>query len=969
MSVPYSSAQAQESADQADSNEKVKSDAQSTVGDAAKDVEAVELAQAETTQEASEEVAQAEPAQGGNVEELLITGSRIKRKSIATAAPITVVSKEDLLASGRTTIAEILQRLPVNSGAINIQVNNGGTGASTINLRGLGAARTLVLVNGRRFVPGGQGANAAVDLNSIPVSIIERVELLKDGASAIYGSDAISGVVNIITRRDFEGVEANAYSALSQRGDGRIYQIDATAGASSEKGNVVFSALFLDQQPTFAGDRDFSDTPRSFNFGDWDDAGRPDDFEPFINPFGGNSSAPPQGNIIDRSNEPGNAAWDATGCAGGACFNDPVTGWDQPLNTYNFQPENYVLTPSRRMSLYAQGQYDVSEYFGVFFESSFTNRASEQLLAPTPLFTITEGLTVSAENRFNPFGRDFTDVRRRLIEVGNRVFSQDSNTFRVVFGAQGRLPDVGPLYDWRWDAYGNFGRTETTNEIGGRLNSTRFQNAIGPDSGCTGACVPLDLFSGQGGITQDMIDYLTFTGVERGFTEQNVIAANIGGPLFEIVEGDPVALAFGYEFRRELGANVPNPLAVSGEATGNSREIIEGSFEVHAGYAELSVPLVRNVPGFHALELNAAGRFVDFNTFGSNFSGKVGIRWNPIEYIGLRGTYSTAFRAPNISNLFSGRADSFPALTDPCSSVTGVGSLQNPTVAANCQADGFPDGVLDPNTQLRTQVGGNPDLDPETATIITGGIVLEDTFIKGLTASLDYYNIDIDDAISTIGSDVILASCYESADRQFCELIQRGSSGTIENIIDTLTNVGGFKASGLDFDIRYQSPNTDFGRFGIGLEGVVLFEFEQILASGFAQSFVGNFDAGFSNQDYRLNWYMRWAMDFLNAGMNFRFLPGIVECGREGSDQPCNSERAPGVEAPVERPVDSYFYMDIFAGVDVETPLGRTNVTVGINNLTDAEPPFIASGFIAETDALAFDLIGRSFYARISQRF
>ncbi len=979
MSVPTSSAQPQDdAAAPADSNEQVNtSDAESTVGNAAKDVKAVEIAQAQPT-EATDAAAQAEatataaaPEPKSGVEELLITGSRIKRKSIATAAPVTVVTKADLLASGKTTIAEILQRLPVNTNAINIQANNGGNGASRVNLRGLDTVRTLVLVNGRRFVSGGDGANASVDLNSIPVSIVERVEVLKDGASAVYGSDAIAGVVNIITRQDFSGVEANAYTSISQRGDARVYQIDATAGASSEKGNVVFSALFLDQQPVFAGERDFSDSPRSFDFAAYDAAGRPDGFEQFINQTGGNSSAPPQGNIIDRLNAPGNAAWDATGCAGGTCFNDPENGWGSPLQTYNFQPENYLLTPSRRLSLYAQGQYEISEHFGVFFESSFTNRASEQLLAPTPLFTISEDLVVSSENRFNPFGRDFRDVRRRLIEGGNRVFAQDSNTFRVVFGAQGRLPDVGPLYDWQWDVYGNFGRTETTNTVEGRFNRERFQLAIGPDSECTGGCVPLDLFSGQGGITQEMIDYLSFTGVDRGYTEQNIVAANVAGPLFELVEGDPVALAFGYEFRKELGADVPNPLTVAGASTGNIRDIIEGQFEVHAGYAELSVPLARNVPGIKSLELNAAGRLVNFNTFGSNFSGKVGLRWNPIDFIGVRGTFSTAFRAPSVGELFSGRADAFPALTDPCSTVTGVGSYNtNATVQANCDADAATNGgVLDPNTQLRTQIGGNPDLDPETATIYTAGIVLEDTFIKGLTASVDYYNIDIEDAIQSIGSALILSSCYESEDRQFCDLIQRRGDGTILNIIDTQTNVGGFKASGIDFEVRYQSPNTSFGRIGAGLEGTVLIDFVQVLATGFEQSWKGNYDGNFANTDYRINWYVRWAKDFLNAGMNFRFIPGIVECGAGGSNVPCESERAPGAAPPVERPVDDYFYMDIFAGVDVESPFGQTNLTVGINNLTDATPPFIADGFLAESDARLYDYVGRQFYARLSQRF
>ena len=228
-----------------------------------------------------------------------MVGSRIKRRTIATAAPVSVIDGEDMLAVGRPSVAEILQRLPSSANAINLQFNNGGNGAARINLRSLGTARTLVLVNGRRFVSGGDGADASVDLNAIPTSIIERIEVLKDGGSAVYGSDAIAGVVNIITKKDFTGVEANAYDSITQRGDGRIYQVDLTAGIASDDGrsNMLFSVQFMDQQPIFAGEREFSQTQRLFDFDAFDAAGRPKgSINPFLSPVG--SSAVPGGRIL-----------------------------------------------------------------------------------------------------------------------------------------------------------------------------------------------------------------------------------------------------------------------------------------------------------------------------------------------------------------------------------------------------------------------------------------------------------------------------------------------------------------------------------------------------------------------------------------------------------------------------------------------------------------------------------------------
>jgi outer membrane receptor protein involved in Fe transport len=928
-------------------------------------------------------VTEAAEVEEEEAEEIVVTGTRIKRKSLATAAPVSVLTKDDLLNSGMSSIGEILQNLPANANALNVQFNNGGTGATRVDLRGIQAVRTLVLLNGRRHVPGGTGVNAAVDLNAIPVSIIERVEILKDGASAIYGSDAIGGVVNIITRKDFEGVEASAYSGISQRGDGAIYDVSATAGLTSEKGNIVFSASFYDQQPVFSGERSWSESDVTFDFERYQKDGNPKDEAPYISQNG--SIGTPQGTIWDQTGRRGNAAWDAIAygtCPSGFCFNDPDDGWRDFVfggnsdtgtgDQYNYQPQNYLVTPSRRWGFYTTGNYELSDYVNVFFEGGFTNRRSVQLLAATPLFTDDVG-TISADNAYNPFGRGFDFIGRRTLEEGNRVFSQYINTFRLVLGLEGALPDLGPLQDWTWDAYMNFGRTEGGQTKDGRYSISRLTNALGPEAGCTGDCVQLDVFSGVDGISQDMLDYITFEGNERGWSDQRVAALNIGGPVFELVEDNPIALAAGYQFRREAGGQVPNAIEAAGDMTGGASTPVRGSYKVHAGFAELSLPILGDLPAVELFELSGALRVVDYSTFGTDVTFKLGARWQIADFLAARGTFSTAFRAPSVNELFSGQTDSFPAVSDPCSQTVQGKYLTNPAVKRNCDADGLSN-VADPNVQLRSKIGGNPDLDPETARIITGGLVLEDKLVPGLSAAVDYWNIDIKDAIQPIGAGVILTQCYvaeNAADRQFCDQVIRGSNGIIEDIIDTQTNVGGVKTSGVDFDVRY-AHSTPVGRFGAVVEGTILIDYIQVLPNGYEWSYKGNYDGGSAtsgsvnpgvNPDFKLNWSVLWAWEMLNAGINFRYIPGYIECD---TDDLCNAE---GAEDPAYRDVEAYLDMDIFAGVTFDTFLGSTNVDLGINNLADTDPARVYSAFTAGTDTATYDFMGRYFYGRVTHHF
>jgi iron complex outermembrane receptor protein len=946
-----------------------------------------------------------EPVFGSEV--IVVTGSIIERRELTTPAPLAVLDKADLDAAGVASIGQILQNLPSQSNAINVQFNNGGDGSTRISLRGLGAGRTLVLVNGRRHVAGGTGADASVDLNAIPTAIIERVEVLKDGASAVYGSDAIGGVVNIITRTDFEGSEATVYTGITGDGLGQVIDVSGVTGLNAERGNVVFAAGYTDQQSIGAGDRDYS---KEDKFYDW----------PSGEVTGLGSTAVPQGYIRDYGEDVGNEAWTALTAANEgavAFYNDPADGWRRFRNTgnsdvgegdyYNYQPENYLVTPQKRYSVFSTGSYKLHDYARAFFEATYSNRKSDQRLAPEPLFIVTEGLTLSENNVYNPFGRDFIDVRRRMIEAGPRRSIQDVNTFRMVAGLDGRLPEELPaLQGWRWSLSYNYGRTEAKQIAQGNLVRNRVALAIGPsfmdadgnaqcgtpDAPIDG-CVPLNLLGGVGTITKPMLDYIQFTGTDSGYNQQQLAQFSVTGKLFDIPGGGDAALAVGAEYRDESGADIPNPLVALGEATGNKRQATQGDYNVREGYAELSVVPILGQTGAEWVELNAAVRAFDYNTFGGGATWKAGGLWRMGQGVAVRGTYSTAFRAPTISSLYSGNTDGFPAVTDPCDTTPrplagdmdgdGIpdGSDQFPldprsdNERSNCAASGLPDNHRDDRAQLRSVTGGNPDLQPETANIFTAGAVYEPTFAPGLSFTLDYFNIKVDEAIQSLGATLILQSCYDVApdQRQYCDKIERNpATNGVDRINDTLTNVGGNDTAGLDVNVRY-NQNTDVGAFNFNVEGTWLHQFDQILPDQTVIEGVGVYDLGVFPR-WRFNFGTLWGLDEWGAGANVRYIGGYREC--EDNDcklgtLPDGEDRRParGEDRPITRFVEAHITGDVFGSYTLETPVGTSRLSLGVNNVLDQTPAVVYNGFLASSDASAYDFIGRYFYARFVQQF
>ncbi|HEX2691301.1 MAG TPA: TonB-dependent receptor plug domain-containing protein, partial [Kofleriaceae bacterium] len=466
--------------------------------------------------------------QEAKTETIVVTGSLIGRKEVDSPAPISVVDKEKLASAGITNVGDILQKIPAQGNAINAQNNNGGDGSTRIDLRSLGTTRTLVLLNGRRVVSSGLGADSSVDIGTIPLAMIERVEVLKDGAAAIYGSDAIAGVVNIITRSNFNGTDASAYTSTSPKGDGTNYDLSFVTGRNSSKGNITFSAGYQKQDAVMAGDRDFSSRTASYNY-----ACDPDD--PMCKVGGTTlegSVATPTG-YIGTLDSKGNKAFTPQGCTADICtadvnhpgmfrdFIDPTA--DSFGDSYNFQTKNFLFTPSTRVNLFANGSYELSKNTQGFFEASFNSRKSEQQLAEEPLITSSKKIIISKDNEYNPFKADVADYNRRLVEFGPRTANQDVDTTRLVVGLKGSIDEQMPVVkNWKWETSYNYGRATATNTLHGNLIVSHLKNALGPtftDStglhcGVVGApiqgCVPLNLFT-PGQVSQDAIKYLTFT--------------------------------------------------------------------------------------------------------------------------------------------------------------------------------------------------------------------------------------------------------------------------------------------------------------------------------------------------------------------------------------------------------------------------------------------------------------------------
>ena len=953
-------------------------------------------------------------------EEIVVTGSRIRRKDLTTPAPVTVISRDQVQASGKVSIGDFLQTIPEQGNSTNTAVNNGGDGTVNVALRSLGQNRTLVLVDGKRMVfgAGGNGGTlaSAVDLNAIPISAIERVEILKDGASSLYGSDAIAGVVNIITRKKANGTEVSGYTGTSSRGGGTAYDLSLTTGASGDTGNFIFTGGYFNQNEIFAGQRGWAQNAVAYNFkngkesisgsyrvpsgnfGLTDLNGNPCGIQGLdlkndkqVLPAQSDPRVQKCVDILNGNQDPlgQNVYLFAPGGAGAINGFVPYVGGT--AQSYNFQPVNYLVTPSQRISLFANGDARLGDIGRAYMQASFVNRQSSIQLAPVPfdtsLYNIPIGLAVSKDNIYNPFGFDVGLAARRMLELNGRNFASDVDTYHVVAGIDGTLPEMfGPAQGFFWDVSFNYGRTNTQYISHNTLRTTKIADAIGPSfTDATGphcgtpgnvinGCVPLNLFGGAHTVTQAMLDPLTYQGDNQLAQHLASVEATASGELFRLAASRPAGIALGYQFRREFGISLPNPIIAAFEDSDNNYLRTEGSFNVHEAFAELSIPLISDVPFAEQLEVLAAGRFSHYSSFGDQGTYKFGARWRPIQDVTLRGTYSTGFRAPSISELYSGATQSAePTNGDPCAAPV------NSTVAAQCGAAANNGDV---NTQINGIIGGSTRLQPETSKMYTIGAVLEPSMVRNLSVTVDYYHISIDNVVSAYGLDFILNKCYPGAagtpDPTFCDLITRNANHRVVQVIDTNVNIGSQVTSGIDVALRYALP-TDYGRFGFLIDSNILLKNDQDVPAptGGLRTihFKSNYDqigfgqgVGGVNPIFKANAGVTYGLGGFSGAVSGRYIGPYWECaGSNGRSPGFCYQQTP--ENSVHRLVSQYVLFDLFASYALRTDVGRTTLSAGINNVLNTNPPRIYDNSFTFSDPTAYDYIGRYVYGRLTQQF
>lgn len=905
------------------------------------------------------------------IEEVVVTGSRIARTDLEGVAPVTVYTSVDIDRSGATSVGQILREMPsVSGGAQTTQVNNGGGGVMQISLRGLGAVRTLVLLNGRRVTASvDEGANGiAVDLNTIPTSIIERIEVLKDGASAAYGSDAIAGVVNIITKKGFDGFEFSTYFGDTTEGGGSRKQFDVVTGGSGDDNNWIFVGSYTDEEEIEVADRDWAGVPLFQAAGDIIFLG---------------SSAPPWGRYRSFSEMESNRDCNADGMLGdnncdltlGPEYGDFRTFDYFGGDSYNYAPSNYQRQPNERWSMSFFGETKVNSLSNAgvlgevtgYLEATYTNRESNQKLAEVPLAPLAffaYPASYSADNYYNPLGADIPDWRRRMVEGGSRMSPNAEDTVRVLIGLDGDW-HLGALEGWSWDFHFIKGESRRQTNFGHVYNLERVANAVGPTTGSPGDgtlqcvndsanCVPLNTF-GDGSVTQEMLDYITFTTNEAFNMDQEIWSLSLSnGAIFDLPAG-PVGFAAGFEYREEFAQDQPDSqVATLGDAaTGTPRQPTSGGYDVTEGYLEVVLPLVADAPFTQSLELEAAVRFSDYSVFGSTTNPKVGFRWRATNDLVFRGSASSAFRAPNVGELYGGAGSSFPSLSDPCSGGRVGGNV--------CMDPRVPDqGFEIISTQIRTRVGGNPDLQPEEADIFTlGAVWTPEDFLGGMSLAIDYYNYEITDAIGGLGADFILNTCAATGD--LCDKVQRFPDGNVLQLDNRTTNASGVESEGVDLAVNYSGIALPVGELDLRLDLTRVLTHDVIQPDGTVIEHAGWFR---DEQDGHFgDWKFIFGVDYrasqnLEFSWDLRFIDDVTE---EFEDQFTGEF--------FERTLDGAIYHDLQANWRTMVGEMQTIVTLGVDNLTNEDPSFSLDGFNDNTDVRTFDTVGRFVYGRLRVAF
>ncbi|HEY3639224.1 MAG TPA: TonB-dependent receptor [Rhizomicrobium sp.] len=1032
---------------------------------------------------------------GSSLETVVVTGSRIPQTGIYSASPVTAVGQQELKFEGTTDVTSLINNLPEAFVDQNQGVSNGSTGTANVDLRGLGSTRTLVLVNGTRLMPG-DPQDPVADLNDIPAALVDHVEVLTGGASAVYGSDALAGVVNFIMRKDFQGVEVDGTYTVAEndndvsrwRGltqdqiNGGAYGFsqskediwdgetaDATllmgTNTANDKGNITAYLSYRNSQPVVESTRDYSEcTIASLN-----------------TTTGSTSTGPFQSSVcsgssnynrflsLDNAYGGYNADYFVQGKNPGGNF-VPYTG--AANQHFNYGGLNYLQRSDTRYTAGFFAHYQENKQLDIYSSFMFSDDYTVAQLAQSGLFlgaangpsgsvyvncsnpyltslenydlcgqlpgdaqqttTLANGQKFTYWNGagntdFNPYGLSGQAnlyIGRRGIEAPDREFFMRHTAYRMQLGARGDLGN-----GWSYDVYAQYGLTLADESTTGNFSLTRIQNSIEVDP-TTGkcfvaesqngtppldnGCVPMNIFTGLGSISPQALKYVLANSLTEGFTQEQIVSGNITGDLGEYGlqspwAKNPVAVSFGSEYRAEsleFGADYESQtFDLSG--SGGASPVPEAGYNVVEGFTEVKVPLIQGMPWIQDLSLNGGYRYSSYSSAGSTNTYKYGAEWQPIDDFRLRASMQRAVRTPNVLELFS------PVLSganfsgqDPCYGATGI-------VYKNCvnnkyapvSAAAIASGILYcPATQCAAEVGGNAALKPEVSDTRTAGIVFTPTFLDGFTATVDWFDIKVDNYISTLPPQEILNDCYgasASAESMayFCPFVHRSVAGIVYGggyVSDLELNTGYLQTKGVDFELNYQ---TDLSNIGISNAGSLSFNLigtyldtlttEPVPQGPLTRSIQQPFDcAGLYGlvcsatsdaspnpkwrHKLRVTWTSPWDVDF---SAQWRYIGGtsldadssnILIGGSPANSYTCaNGQTIHGVMDCPDARLAPYDYFDLSGDWTIRQGV---DLRAGVNNIFDVEPPIIGTQALpvgtgnGNTFTGLYDSLGRTIF-------
>jgi len=954
-------------------------------------------------------------APGEELEQIFVTGSRIARPDFESASPIVSITADAFARTSSTSVDTVVSQLPQFTPDFTSTSNNPGNGGQgNVQLRGLGATSTLVLLDGRRIVPA--NGNGVVDVNVIPASLVESVEVVSGGASAVYGSDAIAGVVNFKLRDKFNGVQFDGGWGQTDHGDGSEYSAGVTAGLSfaDGRGEAYGYVGYSEREAVSQSERRFSAATLGY-------------FEPGAGGVGPAGAFLPSGswNIAEGRNwfgptqSPSQTAIDAlfesygfapgtvpgsdngfTVNADGSVFSvgngspgsvvnyrgrqDPLLFNDREY-TFNFGPWNYLQLPLERVSAFARASFEVGSTAEIYGQALYADYTADTALAPTPALFIYLPVTnpyIPADLRrlleSRPDPAADVEMIKRFVELGPRIASNEHDVFQGTLGFRGQV-----LGDWSYDAYVQAGSHDSTESQSGNALRSRIHELTYAADGGLAACGGLRLF-GADSVSQECADYIAAGGTNRAGFDQTIAEVSFSGPAVSLPAGD-LKLALGLMYKRDEYYYRADPIGsvllddgFSDIQGFNASDDIEGSDHNTDLYVEAAVPVLRDLTGVERLEVLLGYRHSEYDSAGGVDAYKAELLYDPVQALTLRSSYQHAVRAPSVFELyqpllptFYEASPDFGGVLDPCTAGSdernGANSAQ---VEALCIAQGVPAALL-PDYEnsvgfFQGVYGGNPDLDPETADTLTIGLVLrswsERLLWSSMQLSVDWYRIEVEEAIVQATALNYIPLCFDarvnpgfSADNELCRLFSRDpASGDIVDLLDIYQNIVGFEVSGIDLQFDW-SFAAGPGDVGINWLASWMDYFESIDAEGLPPTDevgrIGNFIGG-TLPEWKWNLNLSYTWSALSLGGRWRYIDGMRD--REFDDYT----------------VPSYDYFDLFASYVIDQGvLDGLTLRAGVENLADEDPPLVASSIAANTDPSQYDVLGRRYYLNLTYRF